>query len=114
MPQTPTVTPSTFNIAPNGGVSFNFEATDQFGNPLAAGTTIKVEVGEGLAASGDVDFTLGDNLFPGVGSTQFSFSVSDIDDENDDPGETTIKISVTTPKNQTSSITLSGTRAKMR
>ena len=114
LPQTPNVTPTTFNIAPNGGVSFNYEVTDQNGNPLAAGTKFKVEVGEGLAASGDVDFTLGDNLFPGVGSTQFSFSVSDIDDENDDPGETTIKISVTTPKNQTSSITLSGTRAKMR
>ncbi len=114
LPQTPTVTPTTFNIAPNGGVSFNYEVTDQFGNPLAAGTKFKVEVGEGLAASGDVDFTLGDYLFPGVGSTQFSFSVSDIDDENDDPGETTIKISVTTPKNQTSSITLSGTRAKTK
>ncbi len=114
LPQTPSVTPSTFDIAPNGGVSFNYEVTDQFGNPLAAGTKFKVEVGEGLAASGDVDFTLGDYLFPGVGSTQFSFSVSDIDAENDDPGETTIKISATTPKNQTSSITLSGTRAKVK
>ncbi len=119
IPQTPIVTRNGganpgdgFAIPPNGGVSFEYTVTDQNGNPLPSGTMFKVEVGEGLDATGDVEFELGDFLFPGEGATQFSFSVSDIDEDASDVGGTSIKIIVTTPKGVSASTSIEGTRAK--
>tara|TARA_R110002126_G_scaffold24432_3_gene85006 strand:- start:2329 stop:3774 length:1446 start_codon:yes stop_codon:yes gene_type:complete len=114
LPQITNVNPTTFDIPPNGGASFTFTATDQNGNPLAAGTQFAVEVGEGLDANGDANFDLGDYLFPGTGSTQFAFSVSDTDEEASDRGGTTITIRVTTPTGKQASFPITGFRAKRK
>lgn len=113
LPQITDVNPTTFDILPNGGVNFTFTATDQNGNPLAAGTRFSVEVGEGLDANGDANFTLGDYLYPGTGSTEFAFSVSDTDEEASDRGGTTITIRVSTPSGKEASFAISGFRAKV-
>ncbi|MDZ7715013.1 MAG: hypothetical protein U5J95_02255 [Balneolaceae bacterium] len=88
------------------------DVTDQNGNPLPPGTQFTVEVGEGLDATGDANFTLGDYLFPGPGTTEFSFSVTDTDEEASDVGGTSITVRVTTPAGKTASTTIDGTRAK--
>ncbi|WP_018126383.1 carboxypeptidase-like regulatory domain-containing protein [Balneola vulgaris] len=111
-PQISNVSPTTFDLPPNGGENFTFTATDENGNPLAAGTQFKVEVGEGLDATGDAEFTLGDYLSPGIGSTQFSFSISDTDEDANDRGGTTITIRVTTPSGKQASYAISGFRSK--
>jgi len=107
-------TPLTFDLAPNGGASFDYEVTDLNGNPMAAGTTIAVEAGQGIEVTGDADFTLGNHLFPGPGATQFSFSIRDTDEESNDPADLTIRIVVTSPSgNQTTFSGISGTRRKI-
>ena len=65
-----------------------------------------------MDANGDANFTLGDYLFPGIGSTEFSFSVSDTDEEASDRGGTTVTIRVTTPAGKEASFAISGFRAK--
>ncbi|MDZ7660308.1 carboxypeptidase regulatory-like domain-containing protein [Fodinibius sp.] len=106
-------TPTTFDLDPNGGENFSYTVTDMNGNPMAAGTQITVEAGEGMEVTGDVDFTLGNHLFPGPGATEFNFSIRDTDDETNDPADLTINISVTTPSGNTTTYTeISGTRRK--
>ena len=106
-------TPTTFDLDPNGGESFSYTVTDLNGNPMAAGTQITVEAGEGIEVTGDADFTLGNHLFPGPGATEFNFSIRDTDEEADDPASLTINISVTTPSGNTTTYTgISGTRRK--
>ncbi|MFH5886238.1 carboxypeptidase regulatory-like domain-containing protein [Halalkalibaculum sp. DA3122] len=105
--------PTTFDLSPNGGESFSYTVTDLNGNPMAAGTEISVEAGEGIEVTGDSDFTLGNHLFPGPGATEFNFSIRDTDEESNDPASLTIKISVTTPSGNTTTYTeISGTRRK--
>ncbi|WP_310684400.1 carboxypeptidase regulatory-like domain-containing protein [Aliifodinibius sp. S!AR15-10] len=107
--------PTTFDLAPNGGESFTYTVTDLNGNPMAAGTQISVEGGEGIEVTGDNSFTLGNHLFPGPGATDFNFSIRDTDEESNDPASLTIKISVTTPSGNTTTYTgISGTRRKVR
>lgn len=102
--------PLTFDLQPNGGTSFNYTVTDLNGNPMATGTQISVSA-EGIELSGDTDVTLGNNLFPGPGATEFAFSIRDIDDESDDPAALTIQISVTSPSGNTTIFSgISGTR----
>lgn len=106
-------TPTTFDLQPNGGASFDYTVTDLNGNPMAAGTQITVEAGDGMEVTGDTDLTLGNHLFPGPGATDFSFSIRDTDDETNDPADLTIKISVTAPSgNTTTNTDISGTRRK--
>lgn len=114
LPAKPQISPRTFSIPPNGGVSFSYTATDINGNPLPAGTQFEVEVGEGLDATGDVNFTLGDFLDIGPGSTEFQFSVTDTDETSSDEGSTSITLTVTTPEGKSNSDTITGTRAKTR
>lgn len=103
--------PLTFDLKPNGGAPFNYTVTDLNGNPMAAGTQISVNAGDGIEVTGNADITLGNNLFPGPGTTEFSFSIRDTDDENDDPAALTIQISVTTPSGNTTTFSgISGTR----
>lgn len=107
--------PTTFDLDPNGGQKFSYTVTDGNGNPMAAGTEIKVEAGEGMEVTGDADFTLGNHLFPGPGATEFNFSIRDTDDETNDPAPLTIDISVTTPSGNTKTYSeISGTRRKSR
>lgn len=103
--------PLTFDLAPNGGETFNYTVEDLNGNPMAAGTQITIDAGDGIEVSGDADFTLGNNLFPGSGSTDFSFSIRDTDDESNEPADLTIQITVTSPSgNATTFSGISGTR----
>ena len=108
------VNATTFDLPPNGGASFTYEVTDLNGNPMAAGTRISVEAGQGIEVTGDADFTLGNHLFPGQGSTQFSFSIRDTDDETNDPADLTLRIVVTSPNGEITNYSeLSGTRRKV-
>lgn len=109
-----TVTPSTFSIPANGSASFSYVATDINGNPLPAGTSVSIEVAEGLEASGDVDFEIPNALFPGPGVTEFTFTVADVDDEASNVQGTEITIKVETPAGDKAQRTVSGDRAKTR
>lgn len=103
--------PLTFDLPPNGGASFSYTVTDLNGNPMATGTKISVSGGEGIEVTGDANLTLGNNLFPGPGATEFNFSIRDTDDENDDPSALTLQITVTSPSgNITTFSGISGTR----
>ncbi|MFA5668319.1 MAG: carboxypeptidase regulatory-like domain-containing protein [Balneolaceae bacterium] len=106
-------TPTTFDLAPNGGASFTYTVTDLNGNPMPAGTKFVIKTGEGIEVTGSGDFTLGDYLLPGPGATEFNFSIRDIDDENDDPADLTILIEVTAPNGNTTTYDgIGGTRRK--
>lgn len=106
--------PTTFNLDPNGGASFDYTVTDLNGNPMAAGTEISISGGEGIEITGDTDITLGNHLFPGAGATEFSFSIRDTDEDSNDPADLTIKITVTSPSgNVTTYSGISGTRRKV-
>ena len=106
--------PTSFDLDPNGGASFDYTVTDLNGNPMAAGTEISISAGEGIEITGDTDITLGNHLFPGSGATDFSFSIRDTDEESNDPADLTIKITVTTPSgNVTTYSGISGTRRKV-
>ncbi len=103
--------PTTFNIPPGGGASFSYTVTDLNGNPMATGTQIAVKAGEGIEVTGDAAFTLGNFLFPGPGSTEFSFSIRDIDEESSAAASLTLQITVTTPSGNTTTYSgISGTR----
>ena len=80
--------------------SYAFTVADQFGHPLAPGTTITVTAdGVNIKATGDTAVTLGDFLCPGDGRTEFDFSIAKDDPSAaaDDPVLETITISVTSP-----------------
>lgn len=105
--------PTTFSLPPGGGKSFTYSVTDINGNPMAAGTQLSVEAGDGIELTGDVGFTLGDFINPGPGATEFNFSIRDTDTESNAEADLTIKISVTTPSGNTTTYSeISGTRHK--
>ncbi|MCR9132025.1 MAG: carboxypeptidase regulatory-like domain-containing protein [bacterium] len=105
--------PTTFDLAPGGGDTFTYTVTDLNGNPMAAGTTISVDAGEGIELTGDVNLTLGNYIFPGPGATEFTFSIRDIDDDSNEPADLSINITVVSPSgNETTLTPISGTRRK--
>lgn len=107
-------TPTTFDLAPNGGASFSYTVTDINGNPMPGGTQIQIVAGEGIEVTGSSDFTLGNFLYPGPGATDFQFSIRDTDELSNDPADLTIQIKVTTPSGeQTIYDQISGIRRKM-
>ncbi|UCE18370.1 MAG: Ig-like domain-containing protein [Gemmatimonadota bacterium] len=88
------VTPGTFNIPQGGSQSFQYTVSDRNGNPLTAGTRIRVTATKGLLG-GAVDFRLADTQSPLA--TQFSFVLSDPDATDEAPTEgSTITIEVLT------------------
>lgn len=106
-------TPTTFDLDPNGGASFDYTVTDLNGNPMAAGTNIVIDGGEGIEVTGDADFTLGNHIVPGPGATEFRFSIRDTDDETNDPADLTISIEVTSPEGNTTTYSgIQGVRRK--
>jgi len=107
-----TISPSTFDIPPNGSQAFSMTVTDQNGNPLPAGTSITVTASEGLVVNGDSDVAVPNTLFGGPGVTEFSFSVVDDDDESDAQQDGNVSVVVETPQGSTARKTISGTRAK--
>jgi len=79
---------------------YSFSVADQFGHPLAPGTTISVAAeGVNIKATGDANVTLGDFLCPGAGRTDFRFSIAKDDPsvDADDPVLESITITVTSP-----------------
>lgn len=101
---------TTFDLDPNGGETFDYTVTDLNGNPMAAGTTIVVDAGN-LEVSGDGNITLGNHIFSGPGATEFTFSIRDTDTESNDPSPLSIKITVTSPNGNVTSLTpITGTR----
>lgn len=105
--------PETFAIDANSGETFNLMVTDINGNPLPQGTTVVVEVADGLEVTGG-DIEIPNALLPGPGVTEFTFSVADTDEENSNVQDTNITIKVTTPNDAKASRSFSGTRAKVR
>lgn len=84
------VTPATFDIPDGGLENFQFVVADGLGHPLAQGTGISVSAvipppptqgvpqNQVLVVFGDNGgVILGDVMFPGPGTTQFSFTVKD-------------------------------------
>lgn len=109
-----TANPSSFDFGNGGGASFTYTVTDLNGYPMAAGTNISVETGNGLDASGDVDFNVPDSFTPGPGVTEFSFSISDADTDINEPADANVTIVVTTPSGERSSLSIRGSRAKTK
>jgi hypothetical protein len=109
-----TANPTSFDIGNGGGESFDFTVTDQNGYPMAAGTSITVEVGNGLTVNGDVDIEVPDSFTPGPGVTEFGFSITDADPDLVQPSNDQVTIVVTTPSGYRSSLAIPGSRAKTR
>ena len=55
------VTETTFDLPPDGGVSFSYTVEGLNGNPMPAGSQITVEAGNGMEVTGDADFELGNH-----------------------------------------------------
>lgn len=106
------VSPSSFNIGPNGSQIFNMTITDINDNPLPAGTSIEVIPPDGMAVDGDVDVEVPNNLNPGPNRTQFTFTARDSDDESNDSQDVTIRIEVETPGGFKATKTIQGRKAK--
>lgn len=71
-----TVEPTTFDIQNLSSQVFNYTVSDQNGNPLSSGTTIKVTIdGKDIRALGDLDIVLPDTRDRSW--TRFSFAVQD-------------------------------------
>lgn len=105
--------PETFAIAANSGENFTLTVTDYNGNPLPVGTTVAIEVADGLEVTGG-DIEIPNALIGGPGVTEFEFSVADTDEETSNVQDTNITIKVTTPGGAKASRSFTGTRAKMR
>lgn len=113
------VNPTTFAV-PRGGVSspISFQVSDRFGNPLAEGTHISVELQYtpppnsqiNLVALGDIDVTLGDTQAQGSGTTLFSIQVAD-QTIGGVPSQipVTVIITVTSPNGNPPRVQLTGT-----
>ncbi len=71
-----TVDPMSFDIPNLGSQVFNYTVSDQNGNPLSGGTTIKVTIdGKDIRALGDLDIVLPDTRDRSW--TRFSFAIQD-------------------------------------
>jgi hypothetical protein len=89
---------TSIDIPHQGSQTVRFRVTDQFGNPLAAGNTITVDVeGDNMKVIGDTNITLPDTQFPGLGITDFSFTISDDDREEEVIEVARVTITVTGP-----------------
>jgi hypothetical protein len=84
------VNPTTFDIANTGSQTFTFVVADGLGHPLAQGTNISVNAAippppsQGMQQNqvfvvfgNNGTVSLGDEIFPGLGTTQFSFTLKD-------------------------------------
>jgi hypothetical protein len=90
------VNPTSFNIANGGSQSFFYTVSDQNGNPLAGGTSIRVAVETGdVEAVGNTDITLPDTQSPAW--TNFGFSLVDSAPDTNQVNNVSVKISTTGP-----------------
>jgi hypothetical protein len=78
------VTPNVVDVPNGGSQTFFYSVADVNGNPMVSGTTITVEVeGENLEVIGDVNITLFDTQVAGPNTTEFQFTLSDSDPDNE-------------------------------
>jgi len=99
------VDPETFTIGNGEFLSFTYEVSDAYGNPLMAGTHIEVTTTNG-ALAGDIDFYLPDVI---SGHTTFQFYLGDANTgEEYPPDPTFVTITVTGP-NGNGAVTAAGT-----
>ena len=63
------------SLLPTESLNISYSVTDLNGNPMSPGTTVLIETDGELTLSGATEFELGDELFPGANTTDFSFSV---------------------------------------
>jgi len=81
-----------YTIAAKQSLTFNYTVSDENGNPLVQGTTIRVATTRGDVA-GDTNVQLDDFLVRGVGSTDFTFILT-----NNDPPLGTAEDAIVTIK----------------
>ncbi len=106
------ISPSTFNIGPNGSETFTMRTTDINGNPLPFNTSIDVIPPDGMTVDGDVNITVPNTLSPGEGVTDFTFTARDSDDTSNESQDVSIRIEVETPGGFTATRTIQGRKAK--
>ncbi|MCF7809236.1 MAG: hypothetical protein K9M49_05545 [Candidatus Marinimicrobia bacterium] len=88
------LTPSTVNVSHLGTQSFSFTVADENGNPLSKDTNISVVVEEGsVTAVGDVNKSLPDTQAKGLGTTNFGFTLIDVDSVSTTPKDVRVIIS---------------------
>ena len=93
------ITQITLNApGPLGLGSYTYTVSDQFGHPIAPGSTLAVEIGgTNVRATGDSDYALGDYLCPGPNRTEFQFGIVQDDPMAGPSTVETITIGVTSP-----------------
>jgi hypothetical protein len=90
------VNPNSINVPDKGSQSFFYTVSDQNGNPLVAGTSIRVSVESGnVEAVGNTDITLPDTQSPAW--TNFGFSLVDTTPDTSLVNNVSLKISTTGP-----------------
>ncbi|MCG8373201.1 MAG: Ig-like domain-containing protein, partial [Balneolales bacterium] len=104
----------TFSVPANGSDNVSFTVTDLNGYPMAAGTTIAVTAEGTIGVAGDSEVLLGDYFVGGNGVTNFTVTLSDLDEENSNVVPSSVTVTVTTPSGYQTSSTLAGTRAKIK
>ncbi len=109
-----TFTDTDFDVPANGSDNVAFTVTDLNGYPMAAGTTISVSSTAGIEVAGDASVKLGDYFTGGLGVTEFTITLSDIDETSSATVASSVTVTVTTPSGNQTTATLSGTRAKIR
>lgn len=109
-----TFTDTDFDVPANGSDNVSFTVTDLNGYPMAAGTTISVSSTSGIEVAGDASIKLGDYFTGGTGVTDFTVTLSDIDETSSATVSSSVTVTVTTPSGNQTSATLTGSRAKVR
>lgn len=106
------VTPNTFQYdSLNTALSFNYNVSDVYGNPLVAASRITVEATDGTLY-GDTDFKLLDSRSAGNGTTDFSFSWAPGDSLAAPQVYISIKVITPVSGNGNRSIQILGTKKK--
>ncbi len=104
--------PSVVNVPNGGSQTIQFTVSDQNGNPLAGGTSINVEVqGENMRVIGDVNVTMPDTQVRGQGTTQFQFTITDDEPDEENPEQVQVTIKADGP-NGIATLTLTGITRK--
>lgn len=109
----PTVTPTTINIDNGGSQTFDLTVVDGNGFPMAAGTTIEVELSGGLE-SANTAIDIPDSFIGGAGITEFSFGISDYDPDDATTVDAQISFVITTPSCEQTILQISGSKSKPR
>lgn len=87
-----------YSLAANQALEFTFTVNDENGNPLTQGTRISVQTNLG-DVSGDINVTLDDYLVRGLGTTAFSFVLTNSTPPQDNAVDATVTISVRSAQN---------------